>query len=687
MKTKIILVALFAVCLYSCGHNKEYGEKELNTANMVRAKDAVANSDYGEAKYYLDKELEENPKNGYAYMVQAFLYGEIEEYEKSITASDMALKYIPKKDKKNRSVAFGCRARSNANVGNYDEAVKDYSSAIKKDKKNVDLYFKRGDVYYWLGEYERSNKDFFKCVKLEPNYYFAYMGLGRNCAEIDLYDKAIYYFNKAIELGPDDYSSGYSFRAECYFKLGNYRRAANDIVTALDIDHDSKAWNLMYAVADSSYSDMEGRLLAEVGRDKSDDYWPYCLGVIAEKAERLTSAIMHYKCALNNAKGSEAEGIFLDRLANCTCKLGDYRNALDYANRAVEADVEEREYRDTRIGILFELDDYNGLMKDIEYCLETNPNCSGYYYAKRGWYEMFYKQYNAALSDYSAAIAMRDDVAGYYLYRGRLLLMKNDVKQAKKDFKKAISLDTSDMSTMSDAVFAYHFLGDDKNALRLLDTTLSYGDNYYNAACLFSLMGDKEKAIEYLRKELENGWNRFNHINRDPDLDNIRDDEAFKQLVNEYKTRRHSFEDTPTVKQIENTATKKINVSIPFKHKNGVNEVKCKINGLPLYFIFDTGASDVTISSVEAAFMLKNGYLSSADIKGRSSYRVASGEIVEGTIINLKKIELSDGLVLDNVKASVVKGQDAPLLLGQTVLSRLGKIEIDNQKQVIKVTY
>ncbi len=32
--------------------------------------------------------------------------------------------------------------------------------------------------------------------------------------------------------------------------------------------------------------------------------------------------------------------------------------------------------------------------------------------------------------------------------------------------------------------------------------------------------------------------------------------------------------------------------------------------------IFDTGASDVTISSVEANFMLKNDYLSSKDIKG-----------------------------------------------------------------------
>ena len=42
------------------------------------------------------------------------------------------------------------------------------------------------------------------------------------------------------------------------------------------------------------------------------------------------------------------------------------------------------------------------------------------------------------------------------------------------------------------------------------------------------------------------------------------------------------------------------------KH-GGVYHVPCKVNGLALDFIFDTGASDVSISLSEAAFMLKNG--------------------------------------------------------------------------------
>lgn len=58
----------------------------------------------------------------------------------------------------------------------------------------------------------------------------------------------------------------------------------------------------------------------------------------------------------------------------------------------------------------------------------------------------------------------------------------------------------------------------------------------------------------------------------------------------------------------------------------------------------------------------------------------------EGTVINLRKVQFGD-MEIDNVRASVVRNLKAPLLLGQTVLSRAGKIEIDNEKKVLKVKY
>ena len=127
-------------------------------------------------------------------------------------------------------------------------------------------------------------------------------------------------------------------------------------------------------------------------------------------------------------------------------------------------------------------------------------------------------------------------------------------------------------------------------------------------------------------------------------------------------------------------------VEIPFSKENGVTKVKCTINGLPLHFVFDTGAADVTISLIEANFMLKNDYIKPTDIIGTARYMDANGDITDGTVINLRSVNFG-GLELENVRASVVRNQKAPLLLGQSVLGSLGKIEINNSDMKLLITH
>lgn len=82
--------------------------------------------------------------------------------------------------------------------------------------------------------------------------------------------------------------------------------------------------------------------------------------------------------------------------------------------------------------------------------------------------------------------------------------------------------------------------------------------------------------------------------------------------------------------------------------------------------------------------MIKNGYLSGKDVIGSQKYMDANGNVSVGTVINLKDVDFG-GQKLNNVRASVVRNQQAPLLLGQSVLGRLGRIEIDNQRKVLKI--
>ena len=110
----------------------------------------------------------------------------------------------------------------------------------------------------------------------------------------------------------------------------------------------------------------------------------------------------------------------------------------------------------------------------------------------------------------------------------------------------------------------------------------------------------------------------------------------------------------------------------------------CVVNGLPINFLFDTGASSVTLSKKQANFMLQNGYLKRSNIKGRQNYQTANGSITTGTIIIIEKIVIG-GIPLYNVEATIIDNDNAPLLLGQSALSKLGKIQIDYKKSTLTI--
>ena len=117
--------------------------------------------------------------------------------------------------------------------------------------------------------------------------------------------------------------------------------------------------------------------------------------------------------------------------------------------------------------------------------------------------------------------------------------------------------------------------------------------------------------------------------------------------------------------------------------ESGLYTIPCEINGLKLRFIFDTGANVVCLSMTEAEFMYKNGYLEDEDILGVTESVIASGEIRENYVINLKQVKIGTKII-NNVRAVVNKGLSAPLLLGQSVLSQLGEWSFRDGYLVIK---
>ena len=125
---------------------------------------------------------------------------------------------------------------------------------------------------------------------------------------------------------------------------------------------------------------------------------------------------------------------------------------------------------------------------------------------------------------------------------------------------------------------------------------------------------------------------------------------------------------------------------IQMRKVGGVYLVPTKVNGIPMEFIIDTGASMVSISKTEAQFLYKGGLLSESDFIGTQNFVLANGEVEEGWVILFKSVQIGDRVVY-NVEATIDANISAPLLLGQSVLERFGKVSMDYSKGIMELEY
>lgn len=653
--------------------------KRPDSYNYSRGVEAINNNNAEEALDYLNKEINEHPDNGYAFAWIALVRNYNEEFGRALTAANVAVKKIPSKDKEYKAFAYGTRAQVYLNLEDTIQTLKDYSQAINIVPDDDRFYNQRAQVYYEQGKYDLADKDYLKMISLKEGDVMGYMGIGRNANAQKRYEDAIKQFDYVVKLEPN-YSSAYSFRAESYIGLKKYNEAIDDVISALGIDRDRKAFYELQELADSAFEQTVAKLKVQKIKEPNEQSWDYDLGIVYERAAKYNKAIAYYKESLEK----ESNIITASRISSCYDDLGDYDKALEYCNQAIALDSVKTNYLYEKANILDNAGRTQEAIKTMsDYIANTPDEPAGYY--QRGWFKDHSGDIEGALEDYTMAITLQPNVAYAYLNRGVLYRLKGENAKAESDFKQVVRLDSIPEEAEC-SFYAYYYLGQKDKAIEILNTILDKDKkgNCYDAACLYSVMGEKEKALSYLRQSLEDGYRRFAHIKRDRDLNNIRNTEEFKVLMKEYEE-KHLQEIAADADGDDSAYELKVE-EIPFTQKSGVCKVKCAINGLPLHFIFDTGATDVSISSVEATFMAKNDFLSSSDIIGKQNYQTADGNITEGTVINLKDVKLGS-LHLNNIKASVVRNQAAPLLLGQSVLSKLGKIEIDNTKKVLRITH
>lgn len=630
------IVTLLTVTLLTVLSVNAYAQKNKtdNDYNLKKAYEVLQEeNDEAKGLELVNKQLRETPDNVESLLLRVRLLRRKNEFGQALQDINHALKVNkPKKTEVQNSTLHWWKAYIYEDMGDKVNATASFKTACelarKDDKENLpSISFDYAQSLYDLGDYAGADAIYRKMLALDEADQAAMAGLARNMIEREQYSEAI---DKVM------------------LKRLNYAEAS---------------------------------IKTRIKKTENRFQWMAFLCQFYETSHQYAEAVRTYD-------EFEAEFGHYDEInvyrSDCYSELGLNELAIADISKAMEKDPDWQLY--VRRGDYYRLNgDLDLAIADFNAVVEDAPK-EGYCYYRRGWTYEMQGERKKAMEDYNMGLEMTQDYPYLYLMRGELLLLEGKKTEADADFEMVVQKDTI-ADNGSCRQYALYFLGRDNEAEEWMNKIIeedpgNYG-NYYDQACLYSRMGRLEESIAALRKSFEKGYRSFSHIRLDDDLDAVRDLPEFKALMEEYEAKHTEY-----LKQFELSMPEKEETVTEIavkRNPGGTFEIPCDINGLALQMVFDTGASDVTISSVEADFMFKNGYLSEKDIKGKTYYQIANGQISEGTTITLREVKISDA-VLHNVDASVVKSQRAPLLLGQSAMERFGAITIDNQnnKLIIK---
>lgn len=539
---KKLLLTILCVMSFFVSALAQNGVKRPDSYNYTKGVQAYNDGDYAKSLEYFEKELQANPKNGYAMLCESVIYEVYNKYDQALDFVEKALKYLPKKDRLFVGSAYEGRGRIREALGDNMSALADYERAFKTDGNESHLYKVCG-IYNVQGRYEEESKVIERMMKVNGNNVVTWVYAGHNAFSRNMYDKAMECYDYAVRLDPK-YSSSFSFRAELYIAMHRYGEASDDAITALGINYDGKAYALLSDIAEEALPVLTAKLKDKQQKEPDDGRWSYYLGMVNISQRKFADAETAFKKAIEIGSHSDKGNmgnLNITGLALPLYELGKYSEAIDVATKSVEADSTNVAVWLVLAHSYYETGQTSSAVDALSRGIKANPKEEILYYW-RARMNMYSGALQSALDDINTALEMTGGIdSADLMQRSEIYRRMGKLQEANADCDSIISLQQDlpaylrDDGSLADA---YVRVGQRDKALDVvekLDKDSVDKSKAYDFACLYSSLDDKQQALGFLEKALQSGFCEFVRIGNDTDLDNIRGTERFKQLVEKYK--------------------------------------------------------------------------------------------------------------------------------------------------------
>lgn len=293
-------------------------------------------------------------------------------YAEGLAVIDRELKEHPRS-----TLAISMRGLFLQSSGRNKEAIETYSQSLAIDPDDVFALQGRSGAYQHLLDYPKAIKDLDAAIQLEPENGCLFNNRAICYEYQGNLDNALRDYNKACKLHPTE-SRHYLRRSSVYFKLGKEDLAKEDCERAGEL-----AFEQLGATKNR-------RVLQE------DRYAAFMGLKNYQRANDIAGDIL---------KEFPQASSVLTRYAFAQMKLGNYKEAIDYSNRA----------------------------------MKKEPDNAWQLYAVRGRANYFLGNYKQALADFNISIEKQEQAAGVF-WRGKTQEKLGNKAAAARDAARAKAL-------------------------------------------------------------------------------------------------------------------------------------------------------------------------------------------------------------------------------------------------------
>ena len=172
-----------------------------------------------------------------------------------------------------------------------------------------------------------------------------------------------------------------------------------------------------------------------------------------------------------------------------------------------------------KLGIAYHLlPDLRKAKVEYEKAKKLNPL---YYEAWNNLGTVYYslKNYRKAIKYYQKAVAINSTSATTYHNLGAAHFALNQYEEGFQSFREAFRLDPAILEKLS------------SSGTIIRTAEVNQGVQNFYIAKIYAQNGQPEKALSYLLKALENGFNEYDKITKDPDFKSLAQDERLARMM------------------------------------------------------------------------------------------------------------------------------------------------------------